>query len=42
MADELSGEHEEYFKKMFDEFDIDGNNEICKEVLEFLLRSSEY
>lgn len=32
MADELSSEHEVYFRKVFEEFDEDGNRDICKEV----------
>jgi hypothetical protein len=32
MADQLTQEHEEYFRKIFREFDVNGDDSISKEV----------
>lgn len=32
MADELSPEHEQYFRTVFEEFDKNGDNVMAKEV----------
>ena len=42
MADELSPEHEQYFRTVFEEFDENGDNIMAKEVRIDERRSLDY